>query len=171
MQLKMDLKVFEAMVYFWMATSEREKVGERYLNDLAAMDDMQVLYDKEFTRESVRKILSAISNRELFRPDNKKEGRFWNFNMWIMEDLEVMRLIIETVKSIEAAAILEELPGESEGSLEIAFIPGHEDASYVKGGKLYLNVFLFSYDFNTGAVKYIDKPVKDYLVERIKEII
>lgn len=72
MQLEMDLKVFETMVYFWMATSEREKVGERYLNDLAAMDDMQVLYGEEFTRESVRKILSAISNRELFRPENKK---------------------------------------------------------------------------------------------------
>ncbi len=167
MSLKMDLRVFEAMIYFWTATLEREKVGERYLNDIAEMEDMKSLYDDEFNKESVRKILSAISNREMFRPENKKEGSFWNYNMWIMEDPEVMKMIIDTVKSIEVKAIEEKISGNQDEQIEIAFIPGHGKPFYTRGGKLLINVFMFRYDFNTDKIKYIEKPIEDYITETI----
>ncbi|MBK5251023.1 MAG: hypothetical protein JJE29_00020 [Peptostreptococcaceae bacterium] len=169
MSLKMDLRVFEAMIFFWTATMEREKVGERYLNDIADMEDMKSLYDDEFNKESVRKILSAISNREMFRPANKKEGSFWNYNMWIMEDPEVMKMIIETVKSIEVKAVEEKISGKQDEIIEIAFIPGHGNPFYTIGGKLLINVFMFRYDFNADKIKYIEKPIEDYIAETIME--
>ena len=171
MNLTMDLRVFEAMIYFWTATLEKEKVGERYLNDIADMDGMKPLYDEDFNKESVRKILSAISNRELFRPASKKEGSFWNYNMWIMEDPEVMKMIIETVKSVEVKKIEEKICGNHEDAFEIAFIPGHQKPFYMLDGKLFVNVFMFRYDFNNDAMNYIDKPVEDYIAETISEII
>jgi len=170
MNLTMDLRVFEAMIYFWTATLEKEKVGERYLNDIADMDDMEPLYDDDFSSESVRKILSAISNREMFRPESKKEGSFWNYNMWIMEDPQVMKMIIETVKSIEVKNIEKKICVNHEASIEIAFVPGHQKPFYIVGGKLFVNVFMFRYDFNKDAINYIDKPIEDYLAETISEI-
>jgi len=170
MNFKMDLRVFEAMVYFWTATMEREKVGERYLNDIADMDDMGPLYDEAFTRESVRKILSAISNRELFRPANKKEGSFWNYNMWIMEDPEIMKMIIEKIKSIEVREIEEKISDKIDKQYEIAFIPGHEKSYYKEDKKVYINIFGFRYDFNTDTINYMEKPVEDYIAEIINEI-
>jgi hypothetical protein len=146
---------------------EREKVGERYLNDIADMEDMKPLYDEDFSKESVRKILSAISNRELFRPANKKEGSFWNYNMWIMEDPEVMKMIIETVKSIEVKSIEEKLSGNQYEKTEIAFIPGHQKPFYLIDGKLLINVFMFRYDFNTDTIKYMEKLIEDYIAEII----
>ncbi|HKL10101.1 MAG TPA: hypothetical protein VJ990_01580 [Clostridia bacterium] len=171
MKLNMDLRVFEAMIYFWTATLEKEKVGERYLNDIADMEGMNPLYDDDFNKESVRKILSAISNRELFRPANKKEGSFWNYNMWIMEDSEVMKMIIETVKSIEVKKIEENICGNCESSFEVSFIPGHVEPFYLIEDKLFINVFMFRYDFNNNSINYIDKPIEDYIAETISKII
>lgn len=171
MRLKLELNVFEAMVYFWTATLEREKVGERYLNDLAAMEGMGPLYDEGFSPESVRKILSAISNRELFRPESKKEGRFWNNNMWIMEDPEVMGKIVGTVKGLEAETICRGLPEAVEGEMEVVFVPGHLEAFYSRGRTLYVNLFLFRYDFNADGIVFMDGPVEEVLRSRILEII
>ena len=171
MKIKIDLRVFEAMIYFWKATLEKEKVGERYINDITNMDDMKPLYDEDFNKESVRRILSAISNREMFRPANKKEGSFWNYNMWIMEDPEVMNMIIETVKAIKVKSIEEKIHGRKESSFEITFIPGHGQPFYFLDGKLFVNVFMFRYDFNNDVINYIDKPIEDFITETISEII
>ena len=40
------------------------------------MEGYKYIYDEEFTKESLRKILSAVTNKEIFTSQNRKEGRF-----------------------------------------------------------------------------------------------
>ena len=82
--IKKNVDVLEAMLYFWQATSEREKVAEVFFYDVAKMDAFKIAYDEEFNEESVRKVLSAIKNREILSDGNKKEKRFWNNNLEVV---------------------------------------------------------------------------------------
>lgn len=86
-RIKLNLEEIESMLYFWQATNDREKVAETYLNEIATMAGLSSSYDSEFNGESVRKVLSAITNREILSQKTKKEARFWTNNMWMMEDL------------------------------------------------------------------------------------
>ena len=90
MAIKMNMEVMELMFYFWQATTDREKVGEPFIMTIADHEQMKPIYTEEFQPESVRRALSAISNREIFSADHKCESRFWNNNMWAMEDMGLM---------------------------------------------------------------------------------
>jgi len=74
--IKVNLEEIEAMLYFWHATGEKEKVAESYLNSITQMPGLSACYDDDFNGESVRKVLSAITNRELLSQKTQKEGRF-----------------------------------------------------------------------------------------------
>lgn len=157
---KVNLEVMESMNYFWNATSDREKVGEAYLVSIAESPSMNVLYGEEFTTDSVRKVLSAISNREPLR-GTKPEMRFWNNNMWMLEDLEFMNMMLNPLKQLN----LDEL----ESSKEVVFIPGHIDLCYDAGDKFYVNFFRVKADlYEEGKVTIEDKDLKEWLAEKIR---
>src|SRR3712207_6632459 len=93
-RIKVNLEAIEMMNYFWQAASDKENVSEEFFHEVGTMPAMTCIYDDEFNEESVRRTLSAIKNREPFT-GNKKEKRFWNYNMWIMEDMEYKDLMIQ----------------------------------------------------------------------------
>ena len=83
-KITVNLEEIESMLYFWHSTKDREKVSEVYLHEIAVMPGLAGTYSEEFNQESVRKVLSAITNRERLSSLTKAEGRFWNNNMWMM---------------------------------------------------------------------------------------
>ena len=72
-RIVLNIEILEEMLYFWQATKVKEKVGVAYIMSIAGKDAMKEVYDSEFGMESVRVVLSAISNRELLNSTNKKE--------------------------------------------------------------------------------------------------
>ncbi|WP_396276474.1 hypothetical protein [Haloimpatiens lingqiaonensis] len=74
--IKVNLDEVESMLYFWQATSEKERVSEQYMADVAAMKGVSASYDEDFNAESVRKVLSAITNKELLSKKTKKKVDF-----------------------------------------------------------------------------------------------
>jgi len=174
-RIKVNLEVIEAMLYYWQATSEKEKVGEGYLNDIANMPFMKLIYDDEFNEESVRRALSAISNREIFAGRNKKEGRFWNNNMWMLEDLDYTDMMVEPLKTLNLNSIIEKLNSIKNSSkyeeVEVTFIPGHIDEYKIVDNKLIINFFRVKpslYDENTFIG---EKELMDYIEEKILELL
>ena len=79
---------------------------------------MAVLLGEDFSRESIRKVLSSITNREVLSSKTKAEGRFWNNNMWMLEDLGLTAAMLAPVKQLKGEDL-------GEGDLRIIFIPGH----------------------------------------------
>lgn len=156
MAISVNLKVLESVHYFWVATKAREKVGEQYVNSIAVMPEMSPLYSNDFSEESVRKLLSGISNREMF-PWNQKEGRFWNNNMWVFEEWSLMESIVAKVKVLNLSE-LESMTGD----MEVVVIPGHIDSVYKSEEKLTLNYFKFNVT-EAGELTFDGVPIKEYI--------
>jgi hypothetical protein len=157
--------ILEMMLYIWDSVSQREKIAESFLVEVANNEDMKYLYDDDFTKESVRKVLSAISNRELMNKPTKKESKFWNNNMWMLEDLEFTRMMVSPVKTLNLDSIKDKLTKEE---YEIIFIPGHMDEYYIDDNKLIINFFKIMVDlYIEGKVTIVDKPFKEYIEEKL----
>lgn len=66
-------EILEMMLYIWDSVHQKEKIADSFFIGLADETDMKYLYDEDFTKESVRKVLSAISNRELLNKPTKRK--------------------------------------------------------------------------------------------------
>lgn len=170
-----NLEVIEAMLYYWQATSEREKVGEGYLNDIANMEPMKYIYDEEFNEESLRKALSAISNREIFSSKNKKEGRFWNNNMWMLEDLGYTDMMVKPLKTLNLNFLVDkinELNNNKEfKEIEVVFVPWHLDEYKIIDNKLIINFFRVKPSLYEEKTEIGEKELLEYIEEKIMELL
>ncbi|MFP4456226.1 MAG: hypothetical protein ACLFPS_01015 [Clostridia bacterium] len=168
MSVKLNLNILESMIYFWEAGKSGEKVGEKYINSIANDENMKLVYNDEFTEDSVRRVLSAISNREKFH-GNSLERKFWNNNMWMMDDLSFMRDMVKPVKTLAMSKINEDLKLEED--YELLFLPLCDRNKLVKDNKIILNFFKVKLDpLDYKRVEYNDKPIYDYIEEVIESL-
>lgn len=174
-RIKVNLDAIEAMLYFWMATKDKENISEMFIYDIVAMPGLALIYDDEFSEESVRRALSAIKNREIFSSNNRKEGRFYNNNLWMMEDLGYTNLMVTPLKVLNLEYLIEILNPKYIDSkyeeLEVIFSPMHLDEYVIKDNKLIINFFRVKpSDFDDST--YIgEKELKVYLEEKLKELL
>lgn len=175
-RVKVNLEEIESMLYFWQATNDKERVAESYLHEIASMPGLKASFDEEFNAESVRKVLSAITNRELLSQKAKKEARFWNNNMWMMEDLSYTDSMIKPLKVLNLDDMPEKLKGV-EGSdkyeeLEVRFSPLSVDEYIIKGNMLIINFFRVMpsmEDENKATIS--GKDLKEYIQEKLQELL
>ena len=169
--IKVNMNVIESMLYFWTATSEKEKVGEKYLVELSDYPEMKLLYDADFSDESVRKVLSAISNREMLNNANQKERQFWNNNMWMLEDLDLMKEMVAPIKVLNLDNLVDEINAEKDiktEHIEVVFIPANKEDFLVKDNKLIINFFKISPDLITFKETTLGgKEIRAYIKEAI----
>ncbi len=142
--MKVNLEVIEMMLFFWHSTRDNEKVSDVYLNDVANRAEMKVLFNDEFNAESIRKVLSSITNREILSTRTKTEGLFWNNNMWMSEDLSITQAMIDPIKALNFDDV--------DKDVEVIFIPGHSELYYIEANKLYVNFFKVMVDVFTGSM-------------------
>ncbi|UUV18998.1 hypothetical protein NRK67_05675 [Fusobacteria bacterium ZRK30] len=154
--MEKNLEVLESMIYYWSTLTERGKVGEEFLASIYEEQGMKDTYNDDFDDESVSKVLSAIANREAFKGRTENESRFWNNNMWMLEDMEYMNKVIYPLKKLN-------LEGLGDG--EVIFLPLHLDLFYKKGNTLYINFFMIKPDEINGTDKLTieDVEVKEWI--------
>ncbi|WP_422486943.1 hypothetical protein [Gudongella sp. DL1XJH-153] len=157
----------EMMIFFWESVADREKVSDKYLMELAEHEDLSTLYDEEFSKDSFRKVLSAISNRELMNNPTKKESRFWNLNMWMLEDMDNMREMVKLVKTLN----LDHLKDKLSKDVKVIFIPGTTEEYKFDGDKLIINFFKISINpYAETNVTISGKEFNTYIEEKVLEI-
>lgn len=175
--IKINIDIVEAMLYFWQATSENEKTGESYIISIGEFPDMKYIYNENFDKESVRLVLSSISNKELLNGGSKEERKYWNNNMWVMEDLGFTDMMVEPVKKLNLNHMIDKLnkinPNFEHEELEVSFVPGHLDEYIIDGNKLVINFFrvmpdLYIEDKVTIAGKDFNEYVEEKLIELVK---
>lgn len=169
MKININTEVVEMMIFFWSSVAEKEKVAEPYIISVAERPEMKLIYDDEFKEEGVRSVLSAISNRELLNGGSKRDKRFWNNNMWMMEDLGVMEAMIAPMKQLnlqEDEANLSTKSGYDE--VNVIFVPGTTDFFKVVGNNLVVNFFKIAVDIfgGTGEVTFDGKTLKEAIEEK-----
>lgn len=171
MKININTEVVEMMIFFWSSVAEKEKVAEPYIISVAERPEMKLIYDDEFKEEGVRSVLSAISNRELLNGGSKKDKRFWNNNMWMMEDLGVMQAMIDPMKQLNLQEDEGELSTKSGfDEVNVIFVPGTTDFFKVVDNNLVVNFFKIAIDIfgGTGEVTFDGKSLKDAIEEKIK---
>lgn len=172
-KINVEFKAIEMMLFYWQSVAEREKVVESYLIEVADLDEMKYLYGDGFDKESVRKVLSAISNRELMNNATKKENKYWNNNMWMLEDLENMNNMVKPIKTLNLNYFIEALnnKGTDLEEVEVIFLPGHQDEYIIDGNKLVINFFRLMVDFmDETKINITGKPFKEYVEEKLIEL-
>lgn len=174
-RIKVNFEAVEAMLFFWQTTSEREKVSEKYLNDVADMEGFKLVYDEEFDRESLRRAMSAVSNREPFQSKNKKEGRFWNNNLWMMEDLSYTDAMIQPIKKLHLDTLIDELNSIEKSTdyeiVEVIFVPFHTEEYIITDNKLVVNFFRVRPDFVDEKTYVGELEITDFIKEKIKKLL
>ncbi|MBB6445572.1 TDE2712 family protein [Bacillus benzoevorans] len=175
-RIKLNLEEIESMLYFWQASNDKEKVAESFLHEVAAMKGITASYDDEFNAESVRKVLSAITNREILSQKTQKEARFWNNNMWMMEDLSYTDTMVKPLKLLNIDDMAEDVKN-AEGSsryeeLEVRFSPLHMDEYIIKGNRLIINFFRVMPSAEDGESATIGgKQIKEFIKEKLEELL
>ena len=175
-RINVKFDIIEMMYYYWQVTSERGKVGEPYIIKLSENPEMKYVYDEEFNSDSVRRVLSAISNREVLNSENKKERKFWNFNMWMLEDLGFTEMMVLPVKKLNLNELVDKL-NETHGDtkfeeLEVLFVPGLEEEYSIVENKLIVNFFKIKADlYEEDKVTIEDLPLDDYIAEKLAELL
>lgn len=166
MNVKINTEVLELFIYYWQATADKEKVSDVFLSELSERKELKILYNDEFSSGSIRKVLSSITNREILSEKTKAEGRFWNNNMWILEDLGLAMNMMAPIKQLNG----EQFADLVKKDCIINFIPGHIETSYVKGSEVYINFFKLATDFETGEVKIEGQSIEDYIKDVLKKL-
>ena len=173
-RIKVNLDVVEAMLYFWQSTNDREKVSEQFISDITEMPGLKYAYDNEFNSESVRRALSAVTNREIFSSANRKEGRFYNNNLWMMEDLGYTDMMVQPLKKLNLESLVPIL-NDCEGNksfeeLEVIFSPLHLDEYFITGNKLIINFFRVK-PSDVDETTYIgDTEIVEFIKDKLKEL-
>ncbi len=163
--IKTDVDVLEMMIFYWESVASRDKMADDYFIAVADKPQMEAVYCDDFSKDSVRKVLSAISNREKLSQSTQKERRFWNNNMWILEDLSVMNNMMAPIKTLNLRELAEKYSSITKfDELEVIFIPGHEQEFYTKENKLYINFFKLIPNFQDPTdIKIAGKDLKVYI--------
>lgn len=174
MKININTEVVEMMIFFWSSVAEKEKVAEPYIISVAERPEMKLIYDDEFKEEGVRSVLSAISNRELLNGGSKRDKRFWNNNMWMMEDLELPNMMAKPIKVLNVNHLIEKLnkefPDNKKEILKVYIAPLHLDDHYIVDGNLIINFFRIM--LPDGENAFIESmPIDDYIYEKLKEVL
>lgn len=172
--IKINQEIIESLLFFWQASNDREKIKEAYMVNLADYEGMKPLYSDDFSKDSVRKVLSAISNRELLSIATKTERKFWNNNMWMMEDLEYTEMMIKPIKLLNLDEFAKEINSSKSltEDVEILFIPGMYESHIIEDNKLYINFFYVKPDLMDDSIVTIDDvDFNEFIKTKILSII
>lgn len=172
--IKLNLEAIEVMNYFWQAASEKENVSEQFFHDVGQMTAMTCIYNDEFDAESVRRVLSAIKNREPLT-GNQRERKFWNLNMWIMEDMEYKNAMITPVKQLNLDDLISKVNEVAKDckyeSIEVVFSPMFQEEYLIKDAKLLINFFMVRPSDIGESFNIKDREVKEFIQEKIIELL
>jgi len=173
-EISVNQNILEMMLFYWESVASKDKMSDEYFLELAGKKEMESLYSDDFTKDSFRRVLSAISNREKLNSQSSKESKFWNQNMRMIEDLTLTNAMIAPVKKLN----LSELVGENLNTekLEVLFIPLPEGDFFVGRDIIAFNFFSIIASYNSEDFENVSdikvsihgKDIKDYVVETIK---
>ena len=134
--IKINLNGLEIMVFFWNSLMSREKVSESFLNDLCSMQEFSYIYNEDFNNESLRRVLSALNNKEPFS-GNKPERKYYSNSLMIMEYIDEVQPTINAIKKLNLNSIAE----KAKEDVEVVVIPGLSKGIEKADNKLIVDFF------------------------------
>ena len=157
-EIKVNTKALETMLFVWASVKDREKVSDLFLDELA-----------NIANGTLEKF---ISNRERLNGPTKKESRFWNYNMWMLEDPGMTDMMLAPIKTLNVNEVKDQVSKEFPyESVEVIFYPGQLEISQQIDNKIYINFFVVKADlYDETKITIEDVDLKEYVINKIKEM-
>lgn len=172
--IKVNLNILEYMLYFWQASSENEKVNEEYLAEITAQPEMATLYTEDFTAADLRKVLSALTNREKLSDISEVAYNFMRNNMWVMDDMGLLSFMVAPIKVLNVDELVEKVNAAKDipyENVEVIFLPGTTADYFIQENKLYINFFKVQADIYDETNVTIDGvAVREYIEAKLLEL-
>lgn len=171
-QIKVNTKALESMLFIWACLCDKEKITDEFFVNLAESPEMEAAYSDDFDVNGFRKVLSAICNRELLSDASKQEKRFWNNNMWMTEDLEFTKMMVEPLKQLNLDGIVSQVNQDFPYTdAEVIFYPGTMELAEMRENKLYVNFFKVKVDlFDPEAEATIENQlIPDFILSQLNQ--
>lgn len=157
--IKVNLNGLEIMVFFWNSIISKEKVNEAFINDLCSMKEFSFIYDGEFNNDSLRTILSALTNKEPYKA-SKKEMKFYSNNLRVLEYIDEVLPTIHAIKKLNVDMLSQKLDSNIN---EIIVTPGTSNAITKSENALIVDFFAIRLSENNLIIN--DKKLEDALLE------
>ena len=166
--LKMNLETLEAMDFFWSALKDRERIADLFIQEVTNMEGYRLSYDEEFTSESVRRVMSALANREPFKATNKKEGRLYSNHLWMMDDLGIEKAMLQPVKQLNVEHLRKDLNSSLPyQEIQVCVVPLHLDVHKISKNNLLLNFFKIQLGEEENSITIEGLPLDQYILNII----
>lgn len=134
--IKTNLNGLEITLFFWNSLISKEKVNESFLNDLCSMREFSYIYNGDFNSESLRRVLSALNNKEPFS-GNKVERKYYSNNLMILEYIDGVQPTIDAIKKLNLNKLGEEVKEDT----EIIIVPAISGSVQKHDNKLVVDFF------------------------------
>lgn len=93
--------------------------------------------------------------------------------MWMMEDMDYMKMMVEPLKTLNLDSLVEKINSKkdiSEEEIEVVFVPANKEEYLIKGNKLVINFFKVTPDIMGEEITKIEgKEIVEYIEEKIIE--
>ncbi len=169
--ITVNYEVVELMEYFWDSYKDKMKVADAFFIELAEKPALKTFYKEGFDEEAVRRVLSAVQNREPMNHPSPSEARFWSLNMWMLEDLGLMKDMLQEAKRLNLDHLVEKYPDARYEDVVVNFVPADDQTYVIEGNQLNVNFFKIFFDFmDPEKVKLGDMDFMEFFEEKIDEL-
>ena len=147
--ITVNAKAPETMLFIWASIKDKRKIRDSFLHELANEPEMAGAYDEDFKRSRWLRSYPPSPTGTAERSD-PKESRFWNYNMWMLEDPDMTQMMLKPIKQLNldefGKAGAADFPYED---VEVIFYPGHFPTYKIIKNKLFINFFAVKADIWT----------------------
>ena len=177
--INVNFDVLEMMLFYWESVASKDKMTDEYFLEIAKKEEMQILYNNDFSQSSFIRVLSSISNREKLNNTTALEMKFWSQNMRMIEDLNLTRAMLAPIKTLNLSELINENIKDIE-TLKVVFVPFCGSDYIAKENTIYFNFFniIASYkqtdtnfeEMGEIEVSFHNKSIKDFCIESIRKL-
>ena len=100
------------------------------------MQEFSYIYNEDFNNESLRRVLSALNNKEPFS-GNKPERKYYSNSLMIMEYIDEVQPAINAIKKLNLNSIAE----KAKEDVEVVVVPGLSKGIEKTDNKLIVDFF------------------------------
>ena len=171
--ITVNYELIELLQFFWSTVAQGQKVNDAFIMEIAERPEMAAIYTDGFDEQSVRKVLSAVVNKEPVNEATEKELEFYHYNKFNADDPGNVAMILPAIKLLNLDHLKEDYKDASQfESVKVVFTAGYDFTSQIDGDTVIINYFkmgLSMVDFETIVIE--DQPVADYVEARLREML
>lgn len=171
--ININYEALELLQFFWETAARGEKISDKYIMEIAEKPEMSQIFVEDFDEQSVRKVLSAVINKEPVNEPTSKELEFFSYNKFNADDPGNVEMMLPPVKVLNLDSLKDEFAENSKfDSLIVNFVPAYDMVYKIKDNVLTINFFKIEADWSDFDNVFVEgKILKEFVLVKAREVL